>query len=236
MRRVVSAFLDLLYPPMCPACNADVQGRVALCGTCEISLYALTTACPRCAEPIEGTTPVTCRRCTLQPPPFEAAGAPFRYGGQLAIALRRLKYDRRPDIARTLAPLLAPALAEAADGADVIVPIPLHWRRHSHRGFNQAQLLVEEAHWQSDVPIDVRSLSRTRPTAPQTGMNARDRATNVAGAFAVRPRRRALLADKRVLLFDDVVTTGATTAAAARALLAAGAASVRCLSLARAET
>ena len=236
MRRAARAFLDLLYPPACPACDTDIDGHAALCAACEISLYPLGTACRVCGEPIAGPTPITCRRCVQEPPPFDSITAPFRYGGQLAIALQRLKYQRRPDIARTLAPLLAPALLDACTDSDVIVPIPLHWRRRSTRGFNQATLLVEEAQWNSDIPIDTLSLCRTQPTAPQTGINARDRAANVAGAFAVGARRATRLAGKNVLLFDDVITTGATVAEAARAVLGAGAATVRGLCLARAET
>ncbi len=233
---VVRTLLDMVYPPRCPACDADIDGRAALCAACEISLYPLRAACPRCAEPVDAPIAVTCRRCALSPPPFETIHAPFRYGGQLAIALQRLKYQRRPDIARTLAPLFAPTLATASARADVIVPMPLHWRRQSSRGFNQAALLTREARYHRDVPIDTLPLRRARATAPQTSLNARDRAANVAGAFTVPRRHRARVAGRRVLLVDDVVTTGATMAAAARELLDAGAGAVSGLCLARAES
>lgn len=233
---VLRAFLDLVYPPHCPACDASVDGHAALCAACEISLYPLGAACPRCAEPVEASVAATCRRCTRTPPPFETIHAPFRYGGQLAVALQRLKYGRRPDIARSLAPLFAPIFMTASARADVIVPMPLHWRRQSARGFNQAALLAREARYDRDVPIDEIPLRRARATAPQTGMNARDRATNVADAFAVPPRHRARVADRRILVVDDIVTTGATMAAAARALLDAGASAVSGLCLARAES
>jgi competence protein ComFC len=63
-------------------------------------------------------------------------------------------------------------------------------------------------------------------------MHRDERRAIVAGAFAARPER---VADRRVLLVDDVVTTGATLDACAGALLAAGAASVRCITFARAD-
>ncbi len=236
MPRVLDSLLDWIYPPRCPACDADVCGRVALCGTCEISLYPLGARCPRCAEPVEGPRNVTCHRCRRRAPPFESIDAPFRYGGELAVALRRFKFDRRIDIGRTLAPLLTPALARSAADADVVIPLPLHWRRLAHRGFNQATVLTDEAAFDLRTPIDRVALRRVRHTAPQTGLTAAERTRNVAGAFSVPRRHRARVAHRRVLLVDDVVTTGATMAAAARALRRAGARSIRGLCLARADT
>lgn len=230
---MIDRLFDLVFPPRCPACDDDA--RAPLCARCAESLYPLDIACPRCAEPLESPTPHLCRRCRHRPPPLESIRAPYRYGGELATAIARLKYGRRPDIARTLAPLLAPAVRDALASADVLVPVPLHWRRHASRGFNQAAVLLEEACAGTRAPIDDLSLIRVRPTASQTSLDRRARAANLAGAFRVSPRRAARVRGRAVVLFDDVVTTGATLSAAARALRAAGAACVRGVCLARAE-
>ena len=76
-------------------------------------------------------------------------------------------------------------------------------------------------------------LLRRRRTPSQGGLGALARHRNVAGAFAVDPRRRPLLQDKRVLLIDDVLTTGATVSACAGVLLRSGARAVDVLTLAR---
>ncbi|HWN72066.1 MAG TPA: double zinc ribbon domain-containing protein, partial [Haliangium sp.] len=107
---MLRAILDLLFVPHCAACDVRVDPGTPLCAVCALSLYELGAACPRCAEPLEGPVSVLCRRCRVAPPPLASAHAPWRYGGELARALHRLKYERRAEIARALAPLVAPGL------------------------------------------------------------------------------------------------------------------------------
>jgi predicted amidophosphoribosyltransferase len=80
--------------------------------------------------------------------------------------------------------------------------------------------------------MEVRDvLIRTRRTDAQVNLGAKQRMTNVAGAFAVQPN--IAVAGLSIVLIDDVVTTGSTLSACAEVLIAAGAASVKAASLAR---
>lgn len=235
-RWLLSRLLDVVYAPGCAACDEPIAAGAGLCASCAVSLEPLAGRCPRCARPSSGPADEMCRRCRRAPPPFATIAAPYLYGGELAVALRRLKFGGRRDVARTLAPLLRPGLAEAATGCDLIVPVPLHWRRLARRTFNQAALLARHARPAGAPPIDQLALRRLRATAPQTGLDARARRGNVSGAFGVAARRRPRVAGRHILLVDDIVTTGATMAAAAAALLAAGAGSVTGFCAARAES
>jgi ComF family protein len=131
-----------------------------------------------------------------------------------------------------LAAPLAAELAAAPAGWDLVVPVPLHWRRRLARGYNQAAAIARPLACRLGLPA-AEALARCRPTPPQTALPRPARRHNPRGAFAVPARHRRRLAGRRVLLVDDVVTTGATLDAAARALLAAGAAEVHAVAVAR---
>ncbi len=146
-----------------------------------------------------------------------------------------LKYDGRRSIAPRLATLMAEHGRDVSSGVDASVPVPLHWRRKWHRGFNQAALLAAGL----DLPV-WPALERVRATTPQVALAAVDRRVNVRNAFAIAPRKwptqepwRARLEGKVVLLVDDVSTTGSTLEACAKVLREAGAREVRALTAAR---
>jgi ComF family protein len=228
-RRLLSGLWDLVLPPRCVVCDALIAPDLAFCPACEVGLVAPEAPCPRCAEP---AAPRSCSRCRAQRPAFEALTAPWLYGGPLAEAIGRLKYQHRSELARPLASLFALGPLRALE-LDRVLPVPLHRRRLARRGFNQATLLARPLARALELPLDCTALSRCRDTPSQTRLSPAERRANVSGAFDVpRPER---VACKRLLLVDDVATTGATLDAAARALRVHSAASVHAVVLARAE-
>jgi ComF family protein len=115
--------------------------------------------------------------------------------------------------------------------ADLLVPVPLHYRRHVQRGFNQSVWLCAALRRRTGVRVGVDVLKRVKPTPSQGGLTAEGRRRNVQGAFRVR--RKGQVKGLRLVLVDDVFTTGATAEACARELKRAGAGCVDVLTLAR---
>src|SRR5690349_6000340 len=112
-----------LFRPQCAACGE--LSDLPLCDGCVVSLVELGDACPRCAQPTSGGR--SCTRCIYAPLAVDRIVTPWRFGGALASAIRRLKFTGATHVARTLAPLWAPLLAAAVLETDgIVVPVPLH--------------------------------------------------------------------------------------------------------------
>jgi ComF family protein len=229
------AALDLLLPLRCPACDVvdrSQPGRLGFCELCWHSVEPVFEPCQRCGVP--EATPL-CGRCREALPGFDSARAPLLYGGQLAVAIQRAKYNDQSQLCSVLGRSLRRVLAGGlAERVDLALPVPLHRRQLTRRGFNQAALLCRSAVKSTMLRARYDLLLRCRETPRQAGSSLARRRENVAGAFSVDPRGRSSIAGRRVLLVDDVLTTGATAAACTRALYDAGAAEVHVLTLARA--
>jgi ComF family protein len=161
------------------------------------------------------------------------ARAAVRYDEVARTLVHGLKYQDRTDFAPIMGRWMARAGHELLDGADMLIPVPLHWRRAWHRRFNQSGALGRVI--QDTIGVKLRGdlLKRVRATEQQVGLSRPQRASNVQGAFEVSRERRGEVAGRRVVLIDDVLTSGATLDACARALLRAKAAQVDVLVFAR---
>jgi ComF family protein len=228
--------LDFGLPPLCPACRGLVGNDGGLCATCWSRLsFIARPFCERLGTPF-GYDPgpgVLSTEAVANPPAFARARAAVRYDDVASALVHALKYGDRLDLAPTMGRWMARAGRELTDGADALVPVPLHWRRLWARRFNQAAALARTISEASGVPVLDDALKRLRATPQQVGLNRTDRATNVQGAFQVPEDRQAAVFGKRLILIDDVLTSGATVDTCTRALLRAGAAAVDVLVFAR---
>jgi ComF family protein len=188
-----------------------------------------------CRTPFQNAFPLDsegrCALCRHGVRGFDAAYSFGSYEGILRKWIHLYKYGKVKTMRHPLGELLARALPRD-ERFDLVVPVPLHWRRRWARGFNQTDLLAEDLAHRFGIGMS-RGLRRVRHTATQTGLSNTGRRKNVATAF--RAARRHRFAGKSVLLIDDVMTTGATAAACGTALRRAGAARVVLLTVARAD-
>jgi ComF family protein len=235
LRSGLRPLFNLALPPLCPSCHEPVRDAGALCPACWSKLnfiarpYCERLGIPFAYDPGPG---ILSMQAIADPPAYARARAVVRFDEVARDLVHALKYGDRLDIAPTLGRWMANAGAELLDGADALVPVPLHWRRLWARRFNQSAALAQAISTVSDVPV-LTPLRRRRATPQQVGLSRSERAQNVQGAFRVPAAARAEVAGRRLVLVDDVMTSGATTDACTRALLRAGATQVDVLVFAR---
>ena len=236
VRAALGFALDFGLPPLCPACRGLVADDGGLCAACWAQLsFIAPPFCERLGTPF-GYDPgpgVLSTEAVANPPGFARARAAVRYDDIASALVHALKYGDRLDLAPTMGRWMARAGRELTDGADALVPVPLHWRRLWARRFNQAAALARASSQSCGVPVLDDALKRIRATPQQVGLKRADRAANVQGAFRVPDEGSPAVAGRRLVLVDDVLTSGATLDACARALLRAGAAQVDVLTFAR---
>lgn len=184
-----------------------------------------------------------CAFCKRTPrlSPISRVVAPFAYSGCAAHLTQQQKHQKGTVAARLLAELLGDTVLKSyhhnpADTMpNLLVPVPLHWRREWQRGHNQSALLALHLSQRLRLPVRLDIARRVRATPSQQQLDIDARSANMHNAFAIKrgleqktepDKQPAQLHNARVAIIDDVVTTGATARALAQVLVQAGATEV----------
>jgi ComF family protein len=239
LKHAMHAVLDFCYPARCASCEGDCEGSGAvLCSECNTHLAELAAAhaCEKCANPL-ASEDAPCPYCLGKGvAPYEKIVRLGIFDDPIKHLIHQLKYHRRWPLGEMLADRLFET--ERAKGllteTDILVPVPLHYRRHIARGYNQAEILARRLGWRAHVPV-VCAARRIRDTETQTNIHSNaKRFDNVRGAFALR-RSAKQLRGKHVVVVDDVTTTAATLKAVAHLLKQADPASLCAMTIAIAD-
>ncbi len=230
MNGFVSHLLSLLSPKgkVCACCGADLYGHPYFCERCLTLLpFNNECICSKCGR----ATPqpcLACLECKANMPAFDAARSAFRYEGEIVRLIRQFKNGQKY-LAEVFAGCMYPLLSEF-EAPDFVIGIPMTKEAVKRRGYNQSELLARAVCRLARYKFEGNVLIKTRETAAQKTLSAKQRAQNLRGSMRVH--ERAKCRGKRILLIDDVLTTGATASVAAQALLRAGAARVYVLTAA----
>ena len=222
--RYFNDFLDLFYPENCEACTEPLVGNEkVICTKCQLNLPRTNShriEIPSLANKFAGKVFIKDVFSFLK----------FEKQGKVQRLLHGLKYGNKPEIGYTLGKLYGQELLETGVVYDLIIPVPLHSRKLSQRGYNQSDKIAEglaeglKTDWSAEV------LMRQKFTESQTGKGRVERFENVSGIFKILDATK--IQNKHIAVVDDIMTTGSTIESAVAELLQNGAKEVSVLTIA----
>lgn len=200
----LKSFFHLIYPDLCIACNrrtTDINDTFCLDCYTELpfTLHSdLKTN--EFADHFKGKIEIR----------FATSLFYFVKTGVVQNIVKQLKYHGKDAYGIKLGQLFGLSFqnSELATSIDILVPVPLHKKKESKRGYNQSLKFAEGISTKLNIPVSKGNLVRIKNTLTQTKMNNEARIKNMQNAFSVENTKE--FENKHVLLVDDVLTTGST--------------------------
>ena len=202
----------LIFPPRCLVCNEFLEeGEHCFCTLC------------RATAPLTGFSrqehnPL--REYLAAHLPIEQATALlyFHHASRWRQLIHNFKYHSHWYYAENMGYWLATEFARSNffEGIDLIVPVPLHWRRKLNRGYNQTEHIAAGISRHTSIPYTFSAVKRRINNPPQMTTSYVGRWENSGEIFEVIDPKQ--LSGKHILLVDDVCTTGATLISLAKTI------------------
>ena len=228
---IVRVVMDAVCPMTCPMCDKVLEKDKKICTGCEGKLvYIFEPKCKRCGKELEDEGKEYCFDCSVKKHYFKTGIAAFKYNDMISKSIYKFKYHNR----RSYSAFYGDAISKVYGreilrwNADVIIPVPIHYKRRIKRGYNQAELIARELGDKIGVPVDEKYLFRITNTRPMKELDKIDRKKNVEKAFIIY---KNVVKYKKIILVDDIYTTGSTLDACSKVLLEAGANEIYFVSL-----
>lgn len=211
-----AALIDLIIARECHVCGcALIDDERFICSSCasRLPVSGYDKYWRNVSGPNTDLNPME-QRLAGQLPLGRACGAYFyTRDSSLATLVHDFKYRGFSRLAITLGRLGANTLKDSGlfSGVDVLLPVPLHWRKRWRRGYNQSELIARGVSEVTGIPIGSQLIA-CKPHRTQTSLSSTQRIENTKGVFGLKSPDT--LYGLHVMLVDDICTTGATLLAA----------------------
>lgn len=144
--------------------------------------------------------------------------------------VHRFKFNSHSYLYKPLASLMMGTISKKdIEDIDLIMFIPIHWRKEAIRGYNQSELLASYISKSLDIPISNKNLIKRKWTKEQNKLDKISRLKNLKDSFYVK--NPSEIYDKNILLIDDIITTGTTFDESSKLLMENGAKKIMALAL-----
>ena len=208
INKLGNGILGILYPKTCCFC-----GKLSTTECCDICaekiIYITEPCCKKCGKPVRYEEQEYCHDCEKREAYYEQGRSVWIHKEPVSWSLYQFKYHNRKIYGEFYAKELYRLYGDKIRQweIDLIVPVPLHWKRRRRRGYNQAEVVAKHLGRHMNIPVDSKAVVRRYYTNPQKELDERERKRNLRGAFEVK---RNWNESRKILLIDDIYTTGST--------------------------
>lgn len=239
IKTIWEKFIDFILPPRCISCSKSMQQDIGVCSDCFKRIDFISAPfCKKCGMPLENTNQknnkkILCGACIKNKNEiFRMQRFAIKYNDMSKNMILGFKFLDKTENAKIFAKWLHFAAKDIyEEGIDIIIPVPLHFKRLIKRKYNQSALLAKELSKISNIKVEYSALKRAKNNRPQVEFSGRARKQNVKNVFTISNSNK--IEGKRILLVDDVYTTGSTMKECAKSLKKVGAKSVDFITIAR---
>lgn len=205
---------DLFLPKCCRVCGSRLlKHEHHVCQNCAIE-FARTGYAEMSYNPME-------QRFVGEKSVLIKSVSPYFYekGGAVSHLIHTMKYGG----VRSLGLWLGVTAANELSGAgwfsdmDFITPVPMHWLKKLHRGFNQSMEICRGVSEVTGLPV-VECLRMPGRDRAQAHRKQSERWNGRRGVFELIKDKTELMQGKHILVVDDVCTTGSTLQSIVRIL------------------
>lgn len=230
VKRILSPMVDILFPRICVICGKlvgkeDVCNNI--CQTCSSKIVWISQKSAKnkvlsCQDELCLTGAVEYL--------FHTGQVCWEHVGVGRALILALKYRSCPFIVKDIATLIMANRPDVINflSDSILVPVPLSYRKHVARDYNQAALIAHElVKYARNSQVKNLLFAKNHPS--QTSLSPNQRLFNAKNSFFARQVKENY--NKRVIVVDDVLTTGATVAACCSALFDHGFGNVGVLTL-----
>jgi len=194
-----SCFLAIISPPACAYCKQYLDERKVYCNGCFVKLQPVVTM----LLPITTTRSVKIFAACAYREPIKSLIVAKSWSDVVA--------------SKQLADIIWQMTDIANAPCDFFVPVPLHWTRFAHRGFNQAEEMAKHLAKSKGTQV-ANILKRVKRTPFQSGLTSDMRRANLQDAFDIKGSDITKYKDKHLIIVDDLFTTGSTIRSCAKLL------------------
>ena len=208
--------LNLLFPPKCGFCG-KINSEY-LCKKCELKLQNL-----------KATKEIN----KIQNQEFTYHVYAYYYKEAIRNKIIDYKFNDMPELSNTFVKLLLnnEKICGFLKKYDIMIPVPMHPKKQTQRGYNQAELIAQKLAENLRIDFANDVLFKQRQTETQSSLDKKSRQRNVKDAYNCKKEQK--INGKRVILFDDIYTTGSTVKECSKVLKQFGAKEVIVLTIAK---